>query len=400
MREREMTTLDGIRGLEQLELKGRRVFIRVDFDVPLDEGLRVTSDERILAALPTVNYVQKSGAKVILASHLGKPVGPEPRFGLEPVGSRLAELTGWEILLPDDCVGDAAKKVVQDAREGQVVLLENLGFHPEEAENDEGFARRLAEITDVYVNEAFSASHHAHASLDALARLTPERGVGYLMHKELSALERVTSKPARPFVLIVGGERLATKLDLIEHLLELCDVLCVGGAVASTLLVASGHDLQAGKHELQSLPRARRLIERAAGKLVLPSDLVVAEAPSEAGGTAHKLAWLPKGSQAFDLGPETIARFSAEVAKAGTVLWLGPLGYFENPAFALGSLKVAHALSNSSAFSVVSGEHSLKALALAGQETLGKLSHLSPGGRSTLELLEGRRLPGVEALRS
>ncbi|MDX2052519.1 MAG: phosphoglycerate kinase [Polyangiaceae bacterium] len=398
-----MTSFAGIRSIEELNLKGRRVFIRVDFNVPLDKELQVTNDERIRAALPTLKYAVEQGAKVILASHLGRPKGRDPRTSLEPAGARLSELTGWDVLLPDDCLGDAAKKVVQDCREGQVVLLENLRFHAEEEANDEGFARQLSELADVYVNDAFGSSHRAHASVDALPRLMSERGMGFLLKRELESLGRITGLPERPFVVILGGAKVSDKIKVIEELLGRCDALCIGGAMANTLLAARGVNLQASRIEQDWLARGRTLIEQARDKgvaLLLPTDVVVGKRLDDTQGEVVKVGAIPAGTMALDVGPETVAAFSAQIAGAKTVLWNGPMGYFENLAFASGTSGLAQALANSSAFSVVGGGDSVAAVMQAGDAVVSKIGHISTGGGASLELLEGRKLPGVEALRA
>lgn len=398
-----MTSLTGIRSIEELNLKGRRVFIRVDFNVPLDKDLQVTSDERIRAALPTLKYAVEQGAKVILASHLGRPKGKDPKASLEPAASKLSELTGWDVLLPDDCIGDAAKKVVQDCRDGQVVLLENLRFHAEEEANDDGFARQLSELCDVYVNDAFGSSHRAHASVDALPRMMPERGMGFLVKKELDSLARITGTPERPFVVILGGAKVSDKIKVIEELLGKCNALCIGGAMANTLLAARGVDLQASRIEQDWLARGRSLIEQARDRgvaLLLPTDVVVGKGLDALEGQIVKAEAIPPGMMALDVGPETVATFATQIAGAKTVLWNGPMGYFENAAFAAGTNGVAHALADSGAFSVVGGGDSVAAVMLAGEAVVSKIGHISTGGGASLELLEGRKLPGVEALRA
>ena len=276
-----MPMLDGILSIEDLELEGTRVFIRVDFNVPLDKKTRtITDDERIRAALPTIKYAVEKGAKVILASHLGRPKGKAvPELSMEPVGARLAELGGWEVHVPDDCVGDAAKKVVQDLRDGQVCLLENLRYHDEEEANDEAFAKELAALADMYVNDAFGAAHRAHASVDALPKLMQSRAMGYLLAKEIESLGKVVEAPEKPFVAVLGGAKVADKIGVIESLLEKCDAICIGGAMANTLLAARGADMKASKVETDWLAHGRTLLEKARDKgvdILLPQDVVVA----------------------------------------------------------------------------------------------------------------------------
>jgi phosphoglycerate kinase len=399
-----MTALDGIRSIEELELENKRVFIRVDFNVPLDKKTHaITDDERIRAALPTLRHAVEAGARVILASHLGRPKGkPSPELSLEPVAARLSEITDWEVLLPDDCVGDAAKKVVADLREGQVVLLENLRFHAEEEKNDEAFARQLASLADAYVNDAFGAAHRAHASVDALPRMMRERAMGFLMQSELQALSRLTDAPGRPFVAVLGGAKVADKIGVIEALLANCDALCIGGAMANTLLAARGADLKGSKIEKDWLARGRTLLEQAAGRgvdVLLPSDLVVASGTEAGEGQVVTPNAVPAGQMALDVGPATVQAFARRIVGAKTVFWNGPMGVFENRAFAGGTLGVARALAESNGFTVVGGGDSAAALHQLDESLVAKMSFISTGGGAALELVEGKKLPGVEALR-
>jgi phosphoglycerate kinase len=400
-----MTTLEGIRSVEELKLESRRVFIRVDFNVPLDKRTnQVTDDERIRASLKTLKYAVDQGARVILASHLGRPQGkPVPELSLEPAAARLNELTGWDVLLPDDCIGDAAKKVVMDLHEGQVALLENLRFHPEEEQNDEGFARELARLCDVYVNDAFGSSHRAHASVDALPRLMRERGMGYLVRDEIAALSRITGAPDRPFVAILGGAKVADKIGVIEALLAKCDVLCIGGAMANTLLAARGAKMGASKVETDWLARGRTLLQRAEERRVrvlLPTDVVVASSLQAGEGHTVSATAVPEGKLALDIGPDTVGAFAVEIEGARTIFWNGPMGLFENAVFAPGTRGIAQALARCEGFTVVGGGDSVAAVNQAGAEVTEKIGHISTGGGASLELLEGKKLPGIEALRT
>lgn len=397
--------LDGIRCIDELELAGKRVFIRVDFNVPQDKKTRaITDDERIRAALPTVKHAVAAGAKVILASHLGRPKGkPAPEFSMEPVGARLAELTGFEVHVPDDCVGEAPKKVVQDLREGQVVLLENLRFHAEEEKNDEAFAKELAILTDVYVNDAFGAAHRAHASVEALPRMMRERAIGFLMKNEVTNLSKVLETPEKPFVAVLGGAKVTDKIGVIESLLGKCSAICIGGAMANTLLAAKGHDMKAILVEKDFLAAARTLLEKARDKgvdIVLPSDVVVAASTEAESGATVAVSAVPDGSLALDVGPATVEAFKKRVLDAKMVFWNGPMGLFENKAFAAGTNAMAHALAETRAFTVVGGGDSAAALRKAGSGLEQKISFVSTGGGAALELLEGQKLPGVEALRT
>ena len=399
-----MAMLDGIKSIDDLPLQNKRVFIRVDFNVPLDKASgRITDDERIQASLPTIKKAIASGARVILASHLGRPKGERaPKYSLEPAAARLSELIGQDVTLPDDCIGDAPKKVVADLRPGQVCLLENLRFHPQEEKNDEAFAKELASLCDVYINDAFGSSHRAHASVHGLARLIRDRGMGYLLKNEIQALDRVVTSPERPFVAILGGAKVTDKIAVIEALLGKCNALCIGGAMANTLLAAQGFDMKKSLYEADWLAKGRTLLETAKSKgvdLVLPTDVVTGTGIDATSGTTVKANAVPDGEMALDIGPETVQAFAQRVATAKTVFWNGPMGLFENKAFAAGTNGIAQAVADSSGFTVVGGGDSVAAVKAAGDAVLKKIGFISTGGGASLELVEGKKLPGVEALR-
>lgn len=395
-------------------LANKRVFIRVDFNVPLDKATgEITDDSRIRAAIPTIEYVVSTGAKVILASHLGRPKGKrDDKLSLEPVGARLAELTGLEVYLPEDCIGDAPKKVIHDLRvastgarergDAQVCLLENLRFHPGEEKNDETFVRALGELCDVYIDDAFGAMHRAHASVDGLPRSKKDRGAGYLVEKELAALSKLVESPAKPFVAVLGGAKVSDKIEVIEALFARCDAICIGGAMANTFLAARGNDMQKSLVEEDRLALARTLISKAEAAgvdLVLPSDVVVGDSLSAATGQAVAVSRVPEGTLALDIGPQTIERFSAVLSKAKTVFWNGPMGLFESEAFARGTREIALAMSRANGFTVVGGGDSAAAVRQAGDEIANAFDHISTGGGASLEFIEGKKLPGIEALR-
>ncbi|HKQ67862.1 MAG TPA: phosphoglycerate kinase [Polyangiaceae bacterium] len=397
-----MSMLDGIKTIRDLSLAGQRVFIRVDFNVPLD-GTTVTDDTRIREALPTIKFALEAGARVILASHLGRPKpGKTEGLSLEPAGQRLAVLAGVEVRLPEDCVGDAAKKVVQDLRPGQICLLENLRFHPEEEEDDEAFARQLAELTDVYVDDAFGACHRAHASVHALPKLIRDKGCGLLVEKEIRALGDLVTGPAKPYVAVLGGAKVSDKIKVVEALFARVDALLIGGAMANTFLAAQGINVQASKIEADKLPLARTLLDKARElkiALLLPEDVVVATSLDATSGVAVDVGAIPPGAMALDIGPKTVAAFSAKFGNAKTVFWNGPMGLFEKAPFAAGTMGVASALSKAPGFTVVGGGDSAAAVAQAGDEIAKGFKHISTGGGASLELLEGKKLPGIEVLR-
>ena len=401
-----MTTLAGITPIKDLPIENKRVFIRVDFNVPLEEQrdgtMTIADDARIVEALPTIKHAMDRGARVILASHLGRPKGRDPKLSLEPVGARLAELLGIEVHLPEDSIGDAAKKVVYDLRAGQVCLLENLRFHPEEEKDDEGFAMKLAELCDIFVDDAFGAVHRAHASVHALPKVVRECGCGFLLEKEITALGKIITNPEKPFVAILGGAKVSDKIAVLESLLEKVDALIIGGAMANTFLAARGLNLQKSKIEEDKLALARTILEKAREKsvdLVLPVDVVVADNLHAAAGTAVDVGAIPEGHMALDVGPKSLALFQKWFDKAGSVFWNGPMGLFEKPAFANGTFTVARALAASRAFTVIGGGDSASAVKLAGPGVAEKFSHISTGGGASLELIEGKKLPGIEVLR-
>ena len=402
-----MTTLAGITTIKDLPIENKRVFIRVDFNCPLEEQpdgkMTIADDSRIVEALPTIKHALERGARIILASHLGRPKkGPDPKLSLEPCGARLAELLGVEVHIPEDCIGDAAKKVVFDLRAGQVCLLENLRFHPEEEKDDEAFAQKLAELCDVYVDDAFGAVHRAHASVHALPKIMREKGCGFLLEKEIAALGKIITAPDKPFVAILGGAKVSDKIAVLDSLLEKVDALLIGGAMANTFLAARGLNMQASKIEDDKLALARTILEKAREKkvdLVLPVDVVVATHLQAAEGQVVDAGSIPEGHMALDIGPKSIALFKQWIDKSKSVFWNGPMGLFEKPAFSKGTFAVAGALAVSSAFTVIGGGDSAAAVKNAGDGIAEKFSHISTGGGAALELIEGKKLPGIEVLR-
>jgi phosphoglycerate kinase len=394
--------LEGIKSIKDLPIENKRVFLRVDFNVPLDHG-KITDDSRIREALPTIKNALERGARLILASHLGRPKpGKTDGLGLEPCGDRLAELLSVEVHMPDDCIGDAPKKVIRDLRAGQVCLLENLRFHPEEEKDDPEFAKELASLADVYVDDAFGAVHRAHASVHGMAKLFADRGCGFLLEKEIAALGKLVLGPDKPYVAVLGGAKVSDKIPVIEALLQQIDVLVIGGAMANTFLAAKGVNVQKSRVEEDKLPLARTLLEKAREKNVdvaLPVDVVVAEGLDANEGRTVKVSEIPEGTMALDIGPATVEAFAKRFEKAKTIFWNGPMGLFEKPAFANGTFGVAKAMAASSAFTVVGGGDSAAAVHAAGADVAKKMGHISTGGGASLELIEGKKLPGIEVLR-
>ncbi|MDH5493907.1 MAG: phosphoglycerate kinase, partial [Myxococcales bacterium] len=389
-----------IRPVTELELEGRRVFVRVDFNVPLRDG-EISDDTRIRAALPTILHIIEAGGRVVLASHLGRPKGKvDPALSLEPVGQRLAELLpAQEVLLTDDCIGDGARKVVADLRDGQVALLENLRFHAEEGEDDESFARELARLCDVYVNDAFGAAHRAHASVHALPRLITERAAGLLLLRETKALTRLLRDPPRPFVALLGGAKVGDKIGVLETLCGLADTVIVGGAMANTFLAAKGLEMGRSRVEASKLAVARSLMARAEERgleLLLPSDLRVADSLEAEEARTVPIDALGPEDMALDIGSASVDAFSAILRRAGSVFWNGPMGLFERPLFAEGTLALAKTLAAAPGFRVVGGGDSVAAV--QGMGLADRFDHVSTGGGAALEFLEGRKLPGVGAL--
>ena len=397
-----MAVLDRIKTVEQLQVTSRRVFVRVDFNVPLTDDKKVADDTRIREALPTIKYLIAQGARVVLASHLGRPKKDKKAgLSLEPAGHRLAELLGIDIVLADDCIGDGPKKVVHDLRDGRVVLLENLRFHPEEEANDEGFARELAKLADVYIDDAFGAAHRAHASVEALPRLMAERGAGYLMLKELNALGKLVTGPEHPYIAVLGGAKVSDKIEVIEALFAKVDTLLVGGAMANTFLAAQGRAMGKSLVEADKLALGRDLLDKAKARkveMLLPVDVVVAPSLDSAAGTEVSIDAVPVDQMALDIGSKTVALFREKLIRAKTVFWNGPMGLFEKAPFASGTVGVAKAIAEGAGFSVVGGGDSVAAVQQAGLAS--RFTHVSTGGGASLELIEGKKLPGVEALRT
>ncbi|MEN6478136.1 MAG: phosphoglycerate kinase [Anaerolineales bacterium] len=383
--------------ITDLDVAGKRVLVRCDFNVPLDKDLHITEDLRIRAALPTITYLLDHGAAVILCSHLGRPKGgPDDKLRLDPVAARLSELLGRPVRKLDDCVGPEVEAAAKAMKPGDVLLLENLRFHEEETENDPEFARQLASLADLFVSDAFGTVHRAHASTAGVCQYLPS-AAGFLLQKEIEFLGGALEHPTRPFVAILGGAKVSDKIGVIENLLGKADTLLIGGGMANTFLKAQGYEMGDSLVEEGSLDLARDLLARGGDRLLLPVDLVVADAFSaDANKRVVPADGVPAGWRALDIGPKTVARYAQVVADAGTVVWNGPMGVFEFPAFAEGTFALAKALADSHAVTIVGGGDSAAAVEQSG--LADKITHISTGGGASLEFLEGKELPGIAAL--
>jgi phosphoglycerate kinase len=397
---RKMTKLT----INDLDLKGKRVFIRVDFNVPLKDG-KVSDDTRIRETLPTLRLAIQKGGRLVLASHLGRPKGgPDPKYSLAPVASKLAEMLGTPVVFAADCVGEDAEAKSKSLADGGVLLLENVRFHPEEEKNGEAFSKQLSQLCDgLFICDAFGSAHRAHSSVVGITKFVKQSAAGLLMEKELAYIGKAITNPARPFVAIIGGAKVSDKIEVVENLMKIADVMLIGGGMAYTFEKAQG--LQIGKSlvEDDKLELAKRLIADAKTKnfkLLLPTDHVVApEFKADAPATICDVTATPADQMGLDIGPKTIAAYSAEIAKAKTIVWNGPMGVFEMPAFAKGTLEIAKAVAAATAngaTSIIGGGDSVAAVHQSGLAK--QVSHISTGGGASLEFLGGTKLPGVEAL--
>jgi phosphoglycerate kinase len=382
--------------IRDLDVSNKRVLVRVDFNVPLDRTT-ITDDTRIRAALPTIQYLIANNAKIILMSHLGRPKGVDEALRLAPIAAQLAELLNQPIKLTTDCVGDEATKAVRNLKPREALLLENLRFHKEEEQNDAAFAQQLAAHGEVYVNDAFGAAHRAHASTEGVAHYLPAVA-GFLMEKELNFLGRAMTNPERPFVAILGGAKVSDKIAVITSLAQKADHILIGGGMANTFAKAHGYELGDSLVENDKLAVASQLMTQSGGKLVFPVDTLIADKfDKDANAQTVAIDHVPTGWRVLDIGPNTIELFKSYLADAKTIVWNGPLGVFEFPKFAQGTLAMAHALAASAATTIIGGGESVAAVEQAG--VADKMSHISTGGGASLEFLEGKTLPGVAALR-
>ncbi len=390
--------------IDNVVLKDKKVLVRVDFNVPLDENKTITDDRRITSSLPTIKKIISEGGKAVLMSHLGRPKGgPDPKYSLAPVAKRLSELLGKDVKLAPDCVGEEVKKMVGEMKPGDVLLLENVRFHPEETKNDESFSKQLAELGDVYINDAFGSAHRAHSSTEGVTKFIKTSASGYLMQKELDYLGEAISNPKRPYCAILGGAKISGKIDVINNLLDKVDILLIGGGMAFTFFKAEGKEIGKSLLEEEKLEIAKELLEKLKSsnvKFYLPIDIAAAnefrnDSPCEI-VDADKI---PADKMGMDIGPKTIKAFENEILLSKTIVWNGPMGVFEMENFSMGTMEIAEALAKATkdgAITIVGGGDSAAAISKAGLEN--NVSHVSTGGGASLEFLEGKELPGVVAL--
>ncbi len=387
--------------IRDIDVRGKKVLCRVDFNVPQDETGAITDETRITAALPTIQYLLKNGARLLLVSHLGRPKGVTPKYTLAPVATRLSHLLGQTVELQPNCIGPAVEAAVAALKDGEVTLLENVRFYPEEEKNDPAFAASLAALADLFVNDAFGTAHRAHASTEGVAHHLPAVA-GFLMQKELDYLGSALETPAHPFVAILGGAKVKDKIGVIKQLLTKVDTLIIGGGMAYTFLKAQGYEIGNSLLDAANLDFCREVLAVSSEKILLPTDVVITDHnPFQDGEAACNTrvvssTAIPAGWEGADIGPATVAAFSATIATAGTVVWNGPMGIFEFEKFASGTRSVAEALASSSAISIIGGGDSAAAVQQMGFGD--KMSHISTGGGASLEFLEGKPLPGVAAL--
>ncbi len=395
-------TLDGIKSIENFQLEDKRLFLRLDLNVPMDDEGKITDDTRLRAAMPTIKYAIDKGAKIVLSSHLGRPKGVDKKYSLEPVADYLTAALNKEIILVEEPRGHAPRALLAGLKPSQIILLENLRFDPGEEKNDREFAQALASITDIYINDAFGASHRAHASIVALPELMEKRGLGFLMKKEIEMLDRVRLTPDHPFLTILGGAKVSDKIEVIEVLMDKVDTMIIGGAMAYTFLASQNIPTGKSLVEKDKVKFAGELIERAKARnkrILTPIDhKITKDIKDTASLKTTEGVGIPEGWMGVDIGPKTVALYANEIQRAKTIFWNGPMGVFETPEFAEGTFGVARAISESSALSVVGGGDSAAAAEASG--LADKFSHISTGGGASLEFIQGDKLPGIEAVRA
>ncbi len=386
--------------IRDIDLKGKKVFVRCDFNVPMDEEKNITDNARIVGALPTIKYLLENECSIILASHLGRPKGEfKEEYSLKPVAKELTKLLNKEVIMSEDVIGQDSKNKAENLKSGEILLLENVRFHREETDNDEGFAKELASMAEIYVNDAFGAAHRAHSSTAGVAKFLPAVS-GFLIEKELNFLGETLANPERPFCAILGGAKVSSKIGVIENLLDKVDTLMIGGGMAYTFFKAQGYEVGNSICEMDKLDLAKELMEKAKQKgvkLMLPVDTKIGkEFDKNTESKTVKYTEIPANWEGFDIGEETIKMFSEEVKKAKTVIWNGPVGLFEFPQFAIGTNEIAKVLSEIDAITIIGGGDSAAAVKKVGLED--KMTHISTGGGASLEFLEGKKLPGIECL--
>lgn len=389
--------------LDEIKFAGKKVFLRADFNVPLSKDGKVTDDTRIRATLPTIQKIINDGGRLIVASHLGRPKGkPSSEFSLKPVAETLSKLLNKPVPLAPDCVGETVQQMIQNMKDGELIMLENLRFHAEEEKNDPEFARSLARGIDVYVNDAFAVSHRAHASVHAIVRFVPECAAGYQLQQELDYYHRALEAPQRPMGFVIGGAKVSTKIGVLEHLLPKCDIMIIGGAMANTFLKVLGKNVGKSLVEDEYLNTARDFLEKAKARgveVLLPEDVVIAPSQESGPEDCRQVAIedMPDDAMIFDIGEKTLARWRDALSKCKTIVWNGPVGMFEKPQFAKGTMELAKFIAGLDALTVAGGGDTVSALHQAG--TYEKMSYVSTGGGAFLEMLEGKELPGVAALK-
>jgi phosphoglycerate kinase len=384
------------KSITDIDVKGKRVLVRVDYNVPIKDD-KVVDDTRIVAAMPTLEYLLNHGAAVILFSHLGRPKGgPDPKFSLRPVAAHLSGLLGKPVAFTDDCVGPLAEAAAKALKPGEILVLENTRFHPEEEKNDPELAKKMASLADIYVNDAFGSAHRAHASTEGVAHYLPAVA-GFLMEKEIQYLGQVIANPKRPFIAILGGAKISDKIGVIRNLLTKADQILIGGGMANTFFKAQGYQVGDSLYEEEALDTASQLLKSGTTHLHLPVDVVIGDKfDAEAERKIMVMASVPDGWRILDIGPDTVVNFGKTLAAAGTIVWNGPMGVFEFPRFAEGTIGIAKAVAASNAVSIVGGGDSVAAINQAG--LADRITHISTGGGASLEMLEGLDLPGLVAL--
>ena len=384
------------KSIRDIDVRGKRVLVRVDYNVPISGGI-VTDDTRIRAAMPTVEYLLQHGAALILCSHLGRPKdGPDPKYSMRPVAAHLSELLGQPVAFAEDCIGSLALAAAKALKPGDVLVLENTRFHPEETKNKPEMAQQLAALADIFVNDAFGSAHRAHASTEGVAHFLPAVA-GFLMEDEIRYLGQAIDQPQRPFVAILGGAKISDKIGVIRNLLTKADQVLIGGGMANTFFKAQGYEVSDSLVEEEALETARQILQQGGTTLRLPVDVVIADRfDAEAEKKVVPVDHIPAGWRILDIGPETVKSFSKVIGSAGTIVWNGPMGVFEFPRFAEGTVGIARLVAESQAISVIGGGDSVAAINQAG--LAGKITHISTGGGASLEMLEGLELPGLTAL--